>query len=174
MEIKSQLFTPLDDPSSAGAATLELPQVPQFPVSSGFELHVLLVEPARDEREMYVEHLCDHGMRVTCATSLGQTIELARSAHPHVIVIEPCWQHSTDLGLTIIRALRLDSRTTSIPIVAVSGHAFAHERAAALEAGCECFLEKPCAPARLSSELERLSWRYRLQRSRERRRACQN
>ena len=110
-------------------------------------------------------------MRVTCAVNLGQAFDLAGSDHPHVVVIEPCWRHSTDLGLALIRAFRADPRTTAIPIVAVSGHAFAHERAAALAAGCDSFFQKPCAPASLSFELERISWRYRLRRSHERRRA---
>ena len=170
MAIKSQLSSTLDA-SAGGCATID---VPEAPLIAGFELHVLLIEPARDEREMYAQHLRDHGMRVTCASTLAQALDLAHTSPPHVVVIEPCWRHSTEVGLAAIRTLRLDSRTTAIPIVAVSGHAFAHERAAALEAGCERFLEKPCAPATLSSELERLSWRYRLRRSRERRRACQN
>jgi len=168
MPIKSQLAPTPDGVSSAGCALIEAPQPV---VSSGFQLHVLLVEPARDEREMYAEHLGEHGMRVTCAVNLVHAFELAGADRPHVVVIEPCWRHSTDLGLALIRAMRADTRTQTIPIVVVSGHAFSHERTAALEAGCESFFQKPCAPASLSFELERLSWRYRLRRTHERRRA---
>src|SRR5262245_32165038 len=144
---------------------------PNPAITSHFRLHVLLVEPARDEREMYAEHLRDCAMHVTCASSLTQALDLARAGQPHVVVIEPCWRHSTDRGLATIRALHGDPRTAVIPIVAVSGHAFAHEREAALEAGCEAFFQKPCAPESLASELERLSWRYRLRPAPERRRA---
>ena len=152
MPIKSQLVPTPDGVSSAGCALIEAPQ--PAVVSPGFQLHVLLVEPAHDEREMYAEHLREHGMRVTCAVNLVQAFDLAGSDRPHVVVIEPCWRHSTDLGLALIRALRADTRTRAIPIVAVSGHAFSHERAAALEAGCESFFQKPCAPASLGFELE--------------------
>ena len=120
---------------------------------------------------MYAEHLRGHGMRVTCASTLAQALDLARKTLPHVVVIEPCWGYSTEAGLATIRVLHADPLTKDVPIIAVSGHAFAHERQAALVAGCESFFEKPCSPASLGCELERLSWRYRLRRSYERRHA---
>ena len=45
----------------------------------------------------------------------------------------------------------------------------AAERYAALEAGCETFFQKPFTPESLALELERLSWRYRLRPSADRR-----
>ena len=163
MRIKSQpesipeIVSPWDGPATATLRTIPSTQ-------TCLELHLLLVEPARDEREMYAEYLRNRGVHVTSAAGLRQAIDIARARRPHVIVIEPCWRHSTDRGLALIRSLRADPRTEAIPIVAVSGHAFPHERAAALDAGCESFFQKPCTPARLEFELERLSWRYSFRR----------
>jgi CheY-like chemotaxis protein len=59
-------------------------------------------------------------------------------------------------GLALIKRLRQDERTRSIPIVVVSAYAFDDDRARAQAAGCDTFLAKPCPPHAVLAEVTRL------------------
>jgi CheY-like chemotaxis protein len=58
-------------------------------------------------------------------------------------------------GLELTRALRGHERWKSLPIVAVTAHAFPSDRANALNAGCDAYVEKPVENARLLALVER-------------------
>jgi len=58
-------------------------------------------------------------------------------------------------GLELTRGLRLQERWKGLPIVAVTAHAFPSDRANALEAGCDAYVEKPIDNLRLLSLVER-------------------
>jgi two-component system, cell cycle response regulator DivK len=59
-------------------------------------------------------------------------------------------------GLALTRALRQQERWKRLPIVAVTAHAFPSDRANALNAGCDAYVEKPIENVRLLSLVERL------------------
>jgi CheY-like chemotaxis protein len=59
-------------------------------------------------------------------------------------------------GWEIARQLKGQSRTMTVPIVALTGAAMPHERASAMRAGCDWHLSKPCAPADLVDVIRRL------------------
>jgi two-component system, cell cycle response regulator DivK len=58
-------------------------------------------------------------------------------------------------GLELTRALRQHERWKSLPIVAVTAHAFPSDRANALNAGCDAYVEKPVENVRLLGLVER-------------------
>ncbi|HSD11587.1 MAG TPA: response regulator [Candidatus Binatia bacterium] len=58
-------------------------------------------------------------------------------------------------GLELARALRRHERWKSLPIVAVTAHAFPSDRANALNAGCDAYVEKPVENVRLLGLIER-------------------
>lgn len=58
-------------------------------------------------------------------------------------------------GLALTRALRQQERWKRLPIVAVTAHAFPSDRANALNAGCDAYVEKPIENVRLLSLVER-------------------
>jgi CheY-like chemotaxis protein len=58
-------------------------------------------------------------------------------------------------GLELTRALRQQERWKSLPIVAVTAHAFPSDRANALNAGCNAYVEKPIDIVRLLGLVER-------------------
>jgi len=58
-------------------------------------------------------------------------------------------------GLQLTRALRADAAWKSLPIVAVTAHAFPADRANALAAGCDAYLEKPIDNHNLLRTIER-------------------
>ena len=59
-------------------------------------------------------------------------------------------------GLEVSRVVRADPSLQHAKIVAVSAAVFPADVAAALEAGCHVFLQKPCLPDALVTEIERL------------------
>ena len=59
-------------------------------------------------------------------------------------------------GIEIVRQLRQQSETRSIPIVALSAKYESSDRIAALQAGVDDFLAKPCDPEELALRVDRL------------------
>jgi CheY-like chemotaxis protein len=58
-------------------------------------------------------------------------------------------------GLQLTRALRADAAWKSLPVIAVTAHAFPADRANALAAGCDAYLEKPIDNHNLLRTIER-------------------
>ena len=116
---------------------------------------VLLVEDDRAGREMYALEFEQAGFRVEQAHNGLQALDKAVSLLPHVIV--------TDLaipgidGLQLCKRLREDARTSSIPIIGITGYAgFAAAPARATRAGSVAIFVKPCHPDIVLAEINRL------------------
>jgi two-component system, cell cycle response regulator DivK len=116
---------------------------------------VLLVEDDQDGRRMYAEWLTGAGFRVSEAHNGLQALERAFDFLPDVVV--------TDLnipgidGFELTRRLKQDPRTSSIPVLAVTGYAaFAADPGRARRAGCDAVLPKPCSPDDLESAIRSL------------------
>ena len=114
---------------------------------------LLLVEDFPDAREMYQFYLARRGYRVEVAAEGHEALRLAMELHPSLILM--------DLGLpgidgwTLIRMLKQDDGTRSIPILVLSGYTTSSARERAFAAGCNGYLTKPCLPARLAEEIDR-------------------
>jgi CheY-like chemotaxis protein len=59
-------------------------------------------------------------------------------------------------GWEATRILKSDKRTSRIPVMALTGHALAGHSDVARRAGCDAFVTKPCLPADLVRELEKV------------------
>jgi DNA-binding response OmpR family regulator len=59
-------------------------------------------------------------------------------------------------GLALIARLRQHDATRTKPIIVLTACAFDEDRARAIAAGCDVFLAKPCPPATLLAEVQRL------------------
>ena len=125
---------------------------------------VLLVEDDRDGRLLVAEWLLSAGFRVEQAHNGLQALERARDLLPDAIL--------TDLnipgidGYELTRRLKSDPRTSSIPVLAVTGYApFTQDPARADRAGCDVVLLKPCDPDGLVRTLTTLITEARGRRS---------
>jgi two-component system cell cycle response regulator DivK len=121
----------------------------------GLQPSVLLVEDDRDGRRMYADWLSHAGFRVEQAHNGLQALERALESGPDVIV--------TDLnipgidGFELTRRLKLDPRTKTVPVLAITGYAaFAADPSRARRAGCAAVLEKPCSPEDLEVAIRTL------------------
>jgi CheY-like chemotaxis protein len=115
---------------------------------------ILLVDDFDDHREGYAEYFRAEAFRVLEARDGGEALARAFDEVPDVVVM--------DLGLPgmdgweATRRLKADPRTRRVPVVALTGHAGAVYARAAVEAGCDSFVVKPCRPQRLLDEVRRL------------------
>ncbi len=116
---------------------------------------VLVVDDDRQCREMYAAFVRLAGYDVDEAHNGNQALSKATEDPPALVV--------TDLALPGLDGYHLAARlrehpdTGHVPIIAITGHeGFVDDTARALGAGCDAILTKPCDPARLLEEIERL------------------
>lgn len=115
---------------------------------------VLIVDNDPDTCDMYSEMLVFSGVRVVASSAAQDAMEKAQTLQPDVI--------TTDLGLwgtdgcRLCEDLKNDARTSSIPIIAVTGWAESGHVERAKRAGCDSVLVKPCAPDALLAEIYRI------------------
>jgi CheY-like chemotaxis protein len=114
---------------------------------------VLLVEDNEDNRTVYRTILEHFGYDVVEARNGEDGIRMAREEHPNLILM--------DISIPVIdgweatKILKADETTKHIPIIALTAHALATDRAKAEEVGCDGYLAKPCEPRRVVAEVER-------------------
>jgi CheY-like chemotaxis protein len=114
---------------------------------------VLLVEDNEDNRTVYRTILEHFGYRVVEARNGEDGIRAARGEHPDLILM--------DISIPVIdgweatKILKADPATSQIPIIALTAHALATDRAKAGEVGCDGYLAKPCEPRRVVQEVKR-------------------
>src|SRR5262245_11688566 len=111
---------------------------------------VLLVQPERDDRDMYAEYLSHMGLTPLCVQDATDALRLATRAA--VVVTGILLPGALD-GCGLIAALKSNPATQHIPIVVLTVCAWIHEEERARRAGCDVFLSKPCLPQTLFREI---------------------
>jgi CheY-like chemotaxis protein len=115
------------------------------------ELTVLVVDDVEDTRSLYRHYFEYQGARVFTAADGMAALDLAVAEQPDVIVLDLAMPRMT--GWDVLGALKNDARTHAIPVLVLSGQGAPQT---ALEAGADRYLEKPCLPPDLLSEVLRL------------------
>ena len=114
---------------------------------------ILIVEDNPDNQTIYRTILEHFGYGVLTASNGEDGIRAAREGHPDLILM--------DVSIPIIdgweatKILKADPATSELPIIALTAHALATDRAKAEEVGCDGYLAKPCEPRRVVAEVER-------------------
>lgn len=114
---------------------------------------LLLVEDNEDNRTIYCTVLRHHGYEVIEAQDGVRAVELARSEHPDLILMDISIPRMD--GWEATRVLRGDPRTQAIPIIALTAHALADDRERATEVGFSSYLAKPIEPRLVVAEIRR-------------------
>jgi CheY-like chemotaxis protein len=115
---------------------------------------ILLVDDFEDGLDMYREYLTFRGYQVVVARNGEEAIAQARRHRPAVILLDIRMPVMT--GTDAMRALRHDPSFARVPIVALTAHALDDERCAALAAGFDELISKPCLPDQLAVAVERI------------------
>jgi CheY-like chemotaxis protein len=115
---------------------------------------LLLVEDNEDNRTIYCTLLRHLGYQVIEAQDGVQAVQLARSEHPDLILMDISIPEMD--GWEATRILRGDPATRDIPIVALTAHALEDDRERAAEVGFSSYLAKPIEPRAVVAEVRRL------------------
>lgn len=115
---------------------------------------VLLVEDNEDNRFIYTTILTRRGYRVVEARTGEEGVRLALAERPDLILMDVSLPVMD--GLAATERLKADVATSQTPIIALTAHAMASDRARAAEAGCDGYLVKPIEPSRVLEEVERM------------------
>ncbi len=115
---------------------------------------LLLVEDNELNQDMLSRRLRRLGYEVMIAADGQQGIEFASRELPDLILM--------DMSLPIVdgweatRRLKAAPTTRAIPVIALTAHAMAGDRARALAAGCDEYDTKPIDMPRLAQKIEAL------------------
>jgi CheY-like chemotaxis protein len=115
---------------------------------------VLVVDDFADNRDMYARFLEFSGYRAATAANGEEALQKAFSLRPDVIVMD-LWMPHLD-GWESIRRLKASPATAEIPILVLTGDAYAQARQEAVDAGCQAYLVKPCLPMDVATQVGRL------------------
>lgn len=113
------------------------------PVATASEhaLLVLIVEDNAVNARLASDMLHTAGYETRLAAEGSAGFELARDLKPALVLTD--LQMSGMDGMTLIRKLKADPLTASIPVVAVTAHVMQEHRDEAMQAGCCAFITKP-------------------------------
>ena len=113
---------------------------------------ILIVED--NEQNLYLETflLEKQNYEVLQARNGEQGLKMAVSDHPDLILLDI--QLPVMDGYEVARRLKGDSKTKSIPVVAVTSYAMAGDRETVLSTGCEGYIEKPIDPDRFVDQVK--------------------
>ena len=115
----------------------------------------LLVDRDPDTRRMYAEYLnMSAGCGIIEADDGREALAKAIARHPDVVITETRLPGLS--GFDLCALLRRDTSTSTIPVVFVTGDAFATDIKRAERAGADAVLTKPCLPEQLLMEIRRV------------------
>jgi CheY-like chemotaxis protein len=115
---------------------------------------ILLVEDNEMNRDMLSRRLERKGYEVILAADGPTGVAMAKDGLPDLILM--------DMSLPVLdgweatKLLKNDSGTDDIPVIALTAHAMAGDRAKAIEAGCDDYDTKPIDFLRLLGKIEAL------------------
>ena len=115
---------------------------------------ILLVEDHEEIWDFLSRRLKRRGYEVVVATDGQQGVDMARSEHPDVILLDmnlPVMD-----GWTAAGEIRKHPGTAKVPIIALTAHAMSGDRDKALAAGCHDYHAKPVDFSRLLGQIEAL------------------
>lgn len=112
---------------------------------------VLLVEDDQDNFDLVHILLEQAGCTVIGAETGQQALELARSGHPDLVLMDLSLPVMD--GWTAARELKNDPTTAHIPLLALTAHTLPGDRQRALEAGFNGYISKPINVVHFREEL---------------------
>ena len=115
---------------------------------------VLLVEDNVDARDIYTKTLGHEGFEVVAAKCVEEALEAAEQRRPDVVVLD-CRLPDGD-GLELARTWRRSVEMGTVPVVVLTAFSARQDVEAALLAGADAFLVKPCTGDVLAKQIQRV------------------
>lgn len=102
---------------------------------------ILLIEDNELNRDMLSRRLTRKGFQVIVADDGKKGVELTRTEHPDLVLMDMNLPEVD--GWHATQTLKSDDHFKHIPVIALTSHAMAGDRARALEVGCDEYESKP-------------------------------
>jgi len=115
---------------------------------------ILLVEDNEMNRDMLSRRLIRRGFEVVIATDGEQGVALAQAGGYDLVLMDMSLPGID--GWEATRQLRAQPATRTVPVIALTAHAMAGDRARALAAGCNDYDTKPVELDRLLGKIAAL------------------
>ncbi len=115
---------------------------------------ILLVEDNEMNRDMLTRRLQRHGFSVCCAIDGASGVAMAASEAPDLILMDVALGEMD--GWEATQLIKANPATSAIPIIALTAHALASDRAKSVEVGCSDFDTKPVDLQRLLGKMRAL------------------
>src|ERR1700739_5032834 len=112
---------------------------------------ILLVEDNEMNRDMLTRRLQRYGFAVCCAFDGAEGVAMAATEMPDLILMDVALGAMD--GWEATRLIKAEPSTSSIPIIALTAHALASDRAKSIEVGCSDFDTKPVDMQRLLGKI---------------------
>jgi CheY-like chemotaxis protein len=113
---------------------------------------ILVVEDSFENRDMLTRRLQRRGFAVCSAADGAAGVAMSVSERPDVILMDVALGEMD--GWQATRLIKADTRTTAIPVIALTAHALESDREKSVEVGCADFDTKPVDLARLLGKIE--------------------
>jgi PAS domain S-box-containing protein len=128
-------------PVEMALATVPLPEEPVEQLTPGECLRVLVAEDNEVTLQMLTDFLQTRGCQVTQARNGAEVLELARDEQVEVVVLDI--QLPVLNGHQVLKIMRLQPETATIPVIALTALARPGDEQACLDAGANAYLSKP-------------------------------
>lgn len=115
-------------------------------------LRVVVCDDHDDNRELYADYLRMKNHDVRTARTGREALALAASFRPHAIVMDLSMPDVD--GWEATRELRRRPESRDVVIIALTAHAYAGPLEAAVDAGVDACMVKPCLPQDLVDAIE--------------------
>lgn len=115
---------------------------------------ILLVEDNELNRDMLLRRLTRRGYQVAVAVDGNEALSLAHQEQPDLILMDLSLPGKD--GYQTTQELKADPAVRHIPVIALTAHAFADDRARALASGCDDYETKPIELPRLLEKIQKL------------------
>jgi CheY-like chemotaxis protein len=112
---------------------------------------ILLVEDNEMNRDMLTRRLQRHGFAVSCAHDGSAGVAMAVTENPHLILMDVALGEMD--GWEATQLIKANPATATIPVIALTAHALASDRAKSVEVGCSDFDTKPVDLQRLLGKI---------------------
>lgn len=113
--------------------------------------HILIVEDEPAIRQLIQDALTEQGFEVTAARSAQVARAAIADRVPDIVIVD--WMMPQTSGMDLMREIRRDQTTQSLPIIMLTARATEDDKIQGLEAGADDYLTKPFSTRELVSRV---------------------
>lgn len=115
---------------------------------------ILIIEDEQDIVRLLMHYLQKEGYNLQTASDGVSGLQLARKEIPHLIILDLMLPEME--GLEICKRLRMDHKTSTIPIIMLTAKGEESDKIVGLELGADDYVTKPFSPKELVARVKAL------------------